>query len=171
MDILKKNFFELFNIDISVNVNLLDLDRKLKELQLKFHPDKFSNTSDYEKRLATMVSSYINDGYKVLSNILLRVDYILKINSYNIDESKTINNINFLQEQIEYSELIDAMRSNPNENKINIILNDIKKHTNNTIQEICESFEISDFDKMWNLSSKLKFYIKNTNELLSLKKI
>ena len=28
MDILKKNFFELFNIGISIDVNMLELDEK-----------------------------------------------------------------------------------------------------------------------------------------------
>ena len=42
MDILKKNFFELFNIDIAVDINKSELDEKVKALQIKFHPDKFA---------------------------------------------------------------------------------------------------------------------------------
>ena len=49
MDILKQNFFELFNIEISVDINKSDLDEKVKILQNNFHPDKFTNGSDYEK--------------------------------------------------------------------------------------------------------------------------
>ena len=65
MDILKKNFFELFNIDIAVDINKSELDEKVKALQIKFHPDKFASGSDVEKRLALQLSSHINDGYKI----------------------------------------------------------------------------------------------------------
>ena len=91
MDILKKNFFELFNIGISVDVNKLELDEKVKILQGQFHPDKYANGSDFEKRLALQISSHVNDGHKVLGDIILRIEYILKINNFNMDESKTIN--------------------------------------------------------------------------------
>ena len=57
MDILKQNFFQLFNIEISVDINKSDLDEKLKILQSNFHPDKFSSGSDFEKRLALQISS------------------------------------------------------------------------------------------------------------------
>ena len=46
---------------------------------------------------------------KILGDIVLRIEYILKINNFVKDESKTINDINFLQEQIEYSELIESL--------------------------------------------------------------
>ena len=39
MDILKKNFFELFNLDISIDINKSELDERVKILQSKFHPD------------------------------------------------------------------------------------------------------------------------------------
>ena len=114
MNILKKNFFELFNIDIAVDINKSELDEKVRVLQSKFHPDKYANGSDFEKRLALQISSHINDGYKVLGDIVLRIDYILKINNFVKDESKTINDIEFLQEQIEYSELVETLKENLN---------------------------------------------------------
>ncbi len=100
MDILKKNFFELFNIEIAIDVNTSELDEKVKTLQNKFHPDKFSSGSDFEKRLALQISSHINDGYKILSDIVRRIEYILKINNFVKDESKTINDINFFSEKL-----------------------------------------------------------------------
>ena len=112
MDILKKNFFELFNINISIDINKSELDEKVKIFQTQFHPDKYANGSDLEKRLALQISSHVNDGYKVLGDIVLRIEYILKINNFTKDESKTINDINFLREQIEYNELVESLEEN-----------------------------------------------------------
>ena len=169
MDILKKNFFELFNIEIAIDVNKSELDEKVKVLQNKFHPDKFSSGSDFEKRLALQISSHINDGYKILGDIVLRIEYILKINNFVKDESKTINDINFLQEQIEYSELIESLNDNFDSKIIENSLSSIKSLLKTTIDSIKSSFESNDFENVWQNLSKLRFYIKNINELVKLR--
>ena len=169
MDILKQNFFELFNIEISVDINKSDLDEKVKILQNNFHPDKFTNGSDFEKRLALQISSYINDGYKVLGDIVLRVEYILKINNFNKDESTTINDIDFLQEQIMYNELIESLKENLEENVIDDNLSDIKLKLKNTINNIKLSYQDREFEDMWQNLSKLRFYINNINELIKMR--
>tara|TARA_A200000159_G_C7180523_1_gene279339 strand:- start:176 stop:691 length:516 start_codon:yes stop_codon:yes gene_type:complete len=169
MDILKQNFFELFNIEISVDINKSDLDEKVKILQNNFHPDKFTNGSDFEKRLALQISSYINDGYKVLGDIVLRVEYILKINNFNKDESTTINDIGFLQEQIMYNELIESLKENLEENVIDDNLSSIKLKLKNTINNIKLSYQDREFEDMWQNLSKLRFYINNINELIKMR--
>ena len=169
MDILKQNFFELFNIEISVDINKSDLDEKVKILQNNFHPDKFTNGSDFEKRLALQISSYINDGYKILGDIVLRVEYILKINNFNKDESTTINDIDFLQEQIMYNELIESLKENLEENIIDNNLSGIKLKLKNTINNIKLSYQDREFEDMWQNLSKLRFYIKNINELINMR--
>ena len=169
MDILKKNFFELFNIEIAIDVNKSELDEKVKVLQNKFHPDKFSSGSDFEKRLALQISSHINDGYKILGDIVLRIEYILKINNFVKDESKTINDINFLQEQIEYSELVESLNDNFDSKIIENSLSNIKSLLKTTVHSIKLSFESNDFENVWQNLSKLRFYIKNINELVKLR--
>ena len=76
MDILKKNYFDLFGIEVSIEVNKPALDNKYNNLQQQFHPDKYSNSSSHEKRLALQISSYINDGYVTLGDLIKRIDYI-----------------------------------------------------------------------------------------------
>ena len=169
MDILKQNFFELFNIEISVDINKSDLDEKVKILQNNFHPDKFTNGSDFEKRLALQISSYINDGYKILGDIVLRVEYILKINNFNKDESTTINDIGFLQEQIMYNELIESLKEKLDDNVIEDNLLDIKLKLKNTINNIKLSYQDREFEDMWQNLSKLRFYINNINELIKMR--
>ena len=169
MDILKQNFFELFNIEISVDINKSDLDEKVKILQNNFHPDKFTNGSDFEKRLALQISSYINDGYKILGDIVLRVEYILKINNFNKDESTTINDIGFLQEQIMYNELIESLKENLEENVIDDNLSGIKLKLKNTINNIKLSYQDREFEDMWQNLSKLRFYVNNINELIKMR--
>ena len=170
MDILKKNFFELFNIDIAVDINKSELDEKVKALQIKFHPDKFASGSDVEKRLALQLSSHINDGYKILSDIVLRIEYILKINNFVKDESKTINDASFLQEQIEYNELEESLKEHYDDDLVRNHLNKVKLLLKNSIEDIKLSFKSKDYETMWQNLSKLRFYIKNINNLIKMRK-
>ena len=170
MDILKKNFFELFNIDIAVDINKSELDEKVKALQIKFHPDKFASGSDVEKRLALQLSSHINDGYKILSDIVLRIEYILKINNFVKDESKTINDASFLQEQIEYNELEESLKEHYDDDLVRNHLNKVKLLLKNSIEDIKLSFKSKDYETMWQHLSKLRFYIKNINNLIKMRK-
>lgn len=170
MDILKQNFFELFNIDIAVDINKSELDEKVKALQIKFHPDKFASGSDVEKRLALQLSSHINDGYKILSDIVLRIEYILKINNFVKDESKTINDASFLQEQIEYNELEESLKEHYDDDLVRNHLNKIKLLLKNSIEDIKLSFKSKDYETMWQHLSKLRFYIKNINNLIKMRK-
>ena len=48
MDILKKNYFDLFGIEVSIEVNKNTLDQKYNNLQQQFHPDKYINSSNHE---------------------------------------------------------------------------------------------------------------------------
>ena len=169
MDILKQNFFELFDIDIAIDINKTELDQKVQTLQTKFHPDNYTNGSDLEKRLALQLSSHINDGYKVLGDIVLRVEYILKINNFVKDDSITINDADFLQEQIEYNELVELLKENFDDNLAKDHLSKVKLLLKCTIDDIKLSFKSEDFEAMWKNLSKLRFYIKNINNLLHMR--
>ena len=169
MDILKKNFFELFNINISIDINKSELDEKVKIFQTQFHPDKYANGSDLEKRLALQISSHVNDGYKVLGDIVLRIEYILKINNFTKDESKTINDINFLREQIEYNELVESLEENFDKDIIDEHLSKIRLLLKNTIDSIKLFFDSEEYENMWQNLSKLRFYTKNINELIKMR--
>ena len=168
MDILNKNYFELFDINVSIDLNKSILDEKVKKLQLSFHPDKFTNSTARERKIALMISSRINDGYKILSDIVLRVEYILKINNYEIDDSKTINDENFLQLQIKYSEIIDSLNVTKNQDSIKSNIQDLKIETRYIVSEIKECYEKSNFHGMWLALSRLRFFKKNIKQLGSL---
>ena len=171
MNILKQNFFELFDIDIAIDISKTELDQKVKVLQTKFHPDNFANSSDLEKRLALQLSSHINDGYKILSDLVLRVEHILKINNFVKDESMTINDADFLQEQIEYNELVELLEEKYDDNLAKDHLNKVKLHLKSTIDDIRISFKSEDFEEVWKNLSKLRFYTKNINNLIHMRMI
>jgi len=164
MDILRKNYFDLFGLRIDTKIDLDRLEKNYKLLQKKFHPDKYASATNNEKKIALQISSFINDAYKTLSDLPERISYILKINNFEKDESVTLKDENFLHEQIEYSEfLIDIENKTSKEISEKHIKNLDK--TTNLLIVLDKAFVENNFEEMWECLSKLRFYLKHGKEL------
>ena len=55
-----QNYFQLFELENSFDVNYESLERKYLSFQKSFHPDKFVNASDQEKRISLQIISHIH---------------------------------------------------------------------------------------------------------------
>jgi molecular chaperone HscB len=90
-----RDFFEIFSIPKTYNINLRNLETKFLELQKLYHPDKTSLNPE-----SVMLSSLINQAYETLQNNLMRAIYLVNT-WYNFDilSEQTIID-NELMEQI-----------------------------------------------------------------------
>jgi molecular chaperone HscB len=161
MSPLNLTYFEIFDIEINISINLNDLESKYLKLQSNFHPDKFVKAATIEKTMAVRISTHINDGYKTLKDLVLRVDYILKINNFVIDENKTFKNSNFLVEQMELSERI----TDTDKSKYDDIKMEIKNKISLLIIEMKKNLFDKEFDILHQNNSMIKFYKNNINQL------
>lgn len=110
------NYFELFNIPVSFDVDLSLLPQTYQQLQRLTHPDKFASGSEQEKLLAVQKNSQVNDAYSVLKSPLSRAEYLLSLRGIDLKhEQQTIKDSAFLMQQMEWrEELADiAQRSDP----------------------------------------------------------
>jgi molecular chaperone HscB len=110
------NYFELFNIPVSFDVDLSLLPKTYQQLQRLTHPDKFASGSEQEKLLAVQKNSQVNDAYSVLKSPLSRAEYLLSLRGIDLKhEQQTIKDSAFLMQQMEWrEELADiAQRTDP----------------------------------------------------------
>tara|TARA_B100000989_G_C19290904_1_gene364308 strand:- start:63 stop:554 length:492 start_codon:yes stop_codon:yes gene_type:complete len=161
MSLLNLNYFELFGIEAQITIDIEHLNSQYLKLQSKFHPDKFANASNLEKSMATRISTYINDAYNTLSNLVERVDYILHINNYSKDEHTTFKNTNFLTDQIMLSEKIE----NANPSQYTDIKNEISVEIKKIILDMKNNLCNQDLDILYENNSMVKFYKKNIRQL------
>ncbi|MGW8248417.1 MAG: Fe-S protein assembly co-chaperone HscB [Acidiferrobacterales bacterium] len=106
---LDKNYFELFGIPPQFTVDLPDLATRYRELQKKFHPDKFASSTDAERRMASQMAAQINAAYQSLKSPLERGRYLLKLAGIVLDDEKdTQMNPAFLMEQMEFREQFES---------------------------------------------------------------
>jgi molecular chaperone HscB len=103
------NFFELFNIPISLQVDAAVVKAKFYELSRKYHPDFFSQATEAEQEEALEKSSLLNKAFKVFSNKEETLKYVLQLKGLLEDEEKYKLSPDFLMEMMELNEaLMDA---------------------------------------------------------------
>ncbi len=108
---LEKNFFELFGLPARFELDTSDLALRYRELQRRFHPDRFAAATDQERRLSLQITAQINQGFQTLKEPLSRGRYLLALRGVSTDEdTDTAMDPGFLMEQMELRESLDDAR-------------------------------------------------------------
>ncbi|GAA0857048.1 co-chaperone HscB [Aliiglaciecola litoralis] len=102
------NFFALFGLEASYDIDTTKLAATYKSLAQVTHPDKFSQSGGAEKLMAVQKNAQVNDGYQVLKNPLSRAEHLLSLRGIDMQhETKTLQDPSFLMQQMEWRESLE----------------------------------------------------------------
>lgn len=111
---LKQNYFQLFSIPVSFDIDLAELKSAYLELQRNLHPDRFAHSTANEKLLSMQMSSHVNEAMDVLLSPVRRAVYLLELLGHCVDfELNIAMDPEFLMEQMELRELLEAVKTAP----------------------------------------------------------
>src|SRR5437868_4529239 len=103
-----KNYFELFGLPVSFDLDLADLTERYRGLARTTHPDRFAGGSDQERRVAMQTTASINEAFRILKDPIARGRYLLELRGVRLNaESETVRDTSFLAEQIELREQLE----------------------------------------------------------------
>ena len=103
------NYFELYNIPVSFQPDLILIKKKFYELSRQYHPDFFTNSSEEEQVEVLEKSSLVNKAFKTFSNPDETIKYVLQLKGLLEEEEKYQLPPDFLMEVMEINEqLMDA---------------------------------------------------------------
>jgi molecular chaperone HscB len=111
VEIWLMNYFELFEIPISIKVDKQLLSKKYVELQKKYHPDFYTQSTEDEQGDALEKSSIINKALKIFKNEDETIKYILQLKGLLEEEEKYKLPPDFLMEMMELNENPEATNS------------------------------------------------------------
>ena len=115
------NYFELFEIPVSLTINQQEISKKYFDLQRKYHPDFYSNASDQEREEVLQKSSIINKAYKVFQEPDETIKYVLQLKKLVTEDEKYNLSPDFLMEMMELNEgLMDTVDSGFEETEVKI---------------------------------------------------
>jgi molecular chaperone HscB len=164
------NYFELFNIPVSFDVDLSELPKTYQQLQRLTHPDKFASGSDQDKLVAIQKNAQVNDAYSVLKSPLSRAEYLLSLRGIDLQhEQQTIKDTAFLMQQMEWREELAEIADQTDplsaleslEDEINQrIKSDLTK-----LRHLLESDQVTDEKSAADVIRQLKFSYKMVSEI------
>lgn len=112
---LSDDDFAIFNLPRHFDLNEVQLEQRWKELLLQTHPDKFSTQGQAAQRIATQWSVRINEAYQTLKNPLKRAALLCELAGFSIQsESNTTMPADFLMQQMQWREQLDASQTTEN---------------------------------------------------------
>ena len=98
------NYFDLFDIRVSLNIDKSSLAKKYFELQKKYHPDFYTQANEDEQQEVLEKSSAINKALKIFQNKDSTIKYVLQLKGLLQEEEKYPLPPDFLMEVMELNE-------------------------------------------------------------------
>ena len=161
-------YFNLFQLEPSFNIDTEALEQSYRVLAARFHPDKFASASAFEQKQAVMMSSTINDAYRTLKNPIDRAAYLLKSQNIDADAPEhTSFSPEFLMQQMEWRETLMDAQMEQNHDAIRALDQEIQEVQSNLYQDLQQAFEQQDYESAAQWVRHGRFLNKLRNEIAS----
>ena len=162
-------YFNLFQLEPSFNIDTEALEQTYRTLAARFHPDKFASASAFEQKQAVMMSSTINDAYRTLKSPIDRAAYLLKSQNIDADAPEhTSFSPEFLMQQMEWRETLMDAQMEQNHDAIRALDQEIQEVQSNLYQDLQQAFENQDYESAAQWVRHGRFLNKLRNEIASI---
>jgi molecular chaperone HscB len=159
-----KNHFELFGLSPAYALDLAHLDGAYRDIQSKVHPDRYANAGDAERRASMQMTTQVNEAYRTLKSPVQRARYLLALHGVDVAfETNTAMPREFLMEQMELRERLEAAKDGSDLEFISRDLSVARREIENRIQEEIDGRR--DFVAAKDLVRKLMFLEKFADDV------
>lgn len=155
-----QSYFDLFGLPQQFELDTTQLAAAFRELQAEYHPDRFVNGDDQERRIALQITGFINEANEILKSSRLRARYLLKLHGVDFDdEIDTTHDGSFLMHQMEIREALeDVENADDPLARIDDIGQEISGEADALKDEFVEKFEKGKFSCAKEAVLKMKFF-------------
>jgi molecular chaperone HscB len=144
-----KNHFELFGMPVGFVIDGRELALRYRELQKVVHPDRFAAAGEHSQRLSLQGATLVNEAFGTLKDPLKRAQYLLSLKGVDPDRQATLNDPEFLMQQMELREALDQVReaADPQE-RLAGLMNEISVMIKSSIAQLAVQFEVDDAEHL-----------------------
>ena len=104
---LQKDYFSVFGLLPSCDIDPAVLSATYRSLQQLVHPDRFTRECDRTQRLALQQAAHVNAAYETLKSPLNRAQYLLQLAGIQRPAETTTRDHAFLLEQLQLREQLE----------------------------------------------------------------
>jgi molecular chaperone HscB len=164
---LPANYFELFEVPASYDVDLDQLQHRYRALQKAVHPDKYASAGSHERRLSMQQTSLINQALHTLKHPVERAMYMLKLKGVDFAmDNQTTMDAAFLMEQMEMRERMEGIRDRDDPlAELDRMSLDCKAGMSRIADEFKQAYASDQLDDAREAVRKLQFLYKAAKEI------
>ena len=135
------NYFELFDIPVTLKVDKAVLYKKFIELSKLYHPDYFA-TQGVEKQAESLdISASLNKGWKIFQNPDDTIRYVLQIKGMLEEEEKYQLPNSFLMQMMEINEQLADAQDEPAIDELRSSLENLQNDIYEPVKKIVEGYQ------------------------------
>ena len=161
-----QNHFELFLLPQRFAIETEAMDKAYREVQNRVHPDKFSNATDAEKRVAMQWATRGNEAYQTLKSPFKRAAYLCELNGVDLQaHSNTAMPREFLMQQMEWRESLEDAKAEKDIDALENLEAELRRVRNAELEQIGKLLDSADFEAAARGVRQLMFLEKFGNEV------
>lgn len=149
---MQQNYFELFHLPVSFDVDTDDLANRHRAIIARVHPDQFANKSAMEQRVALQWATFANEAFDTLKSPIARAQYLLKLNAPELAVEGARVNLphEFLMQQMQWREALE-------EGDVAGVLAEVKQIQMDNQVQLCNSCDEQDWTKLQIVLAQAQF--------------
>ena len=149
---MQQNYFELFHLPVSFDVDTDDLANRHRAIIARVHPDQFANKSAMEQRVALQWATFANEAFDTLKSPIARAQYLLKLNAPELAQEGARVNLpsEFLMQQMQWREALE-------EGDVAGVLAEVKQIQMDNQVQLCNSCDEQDWTKLQIVLAQAQF--------------
>jgi molecular chaperone HscB len=161
-----QNHFALFHLPQRFAIDTAALDAAYHDVQNQVHPDKFTNATDSEKRVAMQWATRANEAYQTLKSPFKRAAYLCELNGIDLQtESNTAMPRDFLMQQMEWREALEDAKAAKDTGALEKLDDELRIARKQEIEQIGKLLDANDFSQAAQGVRQLMFLEKFKEEI------
>jgi molecular chaperone HscB len=153
------NYFELYELPVSFELDEGALKRKFYELSKRYHPDFYINETPEKQAEVLELATLTNKAYQVLSDLQKRIEYILELKGLLSEDVQYQLPQEFLMEMMEVNEALMDLEFENNPPLLNQITEKIALMEQDLLAELQDAtrkFDTANTDAQQEIVQKIK---------------
>ena len=161
------NHFELFELSCQFELDDSFLSSQFRELQRRYHPDKFAMHSDKEKLAAVQQAALVNEAYQTLRDPIKRAEYLISLHQELApQEYQRVQDTDFLMTQLMLREELEAISvSTSPEADLMQFESQVTDLYQDLMRDLKERLQQAQWIESEAMVNKLKFVVKLQHEI------
>jgi molecular chaperone HscB len=135
------NYFELFELPVTLKVDKELVKKKYLELSRKYHPDYFVGKGGKEEQHALELSALLNKAFKTFNNKDETIKYTLSLKGLLAEEEKYQLEPGFLMQMMEINEELAELELDENPDKRMQVLQHLQEYEKELYEPVKTTIE------------------------------